>query len=61
MGHQITKTLDQGWEEMLGGQGALMTSSLVASKLQEAQKNITSSHLTLAVIALPLIALIILL
>ena len=59
MGHQFSKTLDQGWEEICGGQGILLISSYLSSSVQLTQKNIISSHLSLRVLIIPPILLLI--
>ena len=59
LSHQFTKTLDQGWEEICGGQGTLIISSHLSSALQLTQKNIIGAHLTIRVIIIfPIVLLI---
>lgn len=53
--HLFQKNLDQGWEELLGGQGVLKGSSTIASLTLSPHRLPISSHLTLAVFVAPLI------
>lgn len=55
IGHQFLKTLDQGWEEMLGGQGVLMSRTSGSSIFTSPQRIIITSHLTLSALAIPII------
>uniref|UniRef100_A0AAU6QH29 NADH-ubiquinone oxidoreductase chain 5 n=1 Tax=Prionospio sp. 5 MH-2023 TaxID=3059273 RepID=A0AAU6QH29_9ANNE len=54
VGHQFLKTLDQGWEELAGGQGALALSSSSSSTATKAQRMVVTSHLTLSALILPI-------
>lgn len=53
--HVFSKSLDHGWEELIGGQGVLTSSSISARSLQNLQSPIITSHLTLGLIILPLL------
>jgi len=55
LGHLFSKSLDNGWEEILGGQGVLIASSKASSALQLTQKNLTTTHLTMGILIIPLI------
>lgn len=48
------KTLDQGWEELLGGQGALIISSSLSTRLITPHKRIITRNLSLCFILSPL-------
>jgi len=56
-GALILKTLDQGWEELGGGQGILLLSSKTSSNIQILQKNIITAQLTLIFFLIPIILL----
>lgn len=51
--HHYQKTLDQGWEEILGGQGILLYSSFIRKIFRKPQQIIITRHLTLSVIIVP--------
>lgn len=53
--HLFSKSLDHGWEELLGGQGILSTTSSSAKSIQNIQSPIITSHLTIGFFILPLI------
>uniref|UniRef100_A0AAU6QH63 NADH-ubiquinone oxidoreductase chain 5 n=1 Tax=Prionospio sp. 6 MH-2023 TaxID=3059274 RepID=A0AAU6QH63_9ANNE len=55
IGHSLLKTLDQGWEEMMGGQGALASASFLAKKSIQAQKSMTTSHLSVSMLSATLL------
>lgn len=52
LGHNYYKVLDQGWEEVLGGQGVLLARGRLSSFYQVIQGNIISVHLFISGIAL---------
>lgn len=53
--HLFSKSLDHGWEELIGGQGILTISSSSSKSLQLLQSPIITSHLTTGFFILPLL------
>uniref|UniRef100_A0AAU6QH04 NADH-ubiquinone oxidoreductase chain 5 n=1 Tax=Prionospio sp. 2 MH-2023 TaxID=3059270 RepID=A0AAU6QH04_9ANNE len=52
--HQFSKTLDQGWEEMFGGQGALSTFSNGSTFSVSPSASMVTTHITLSIFIAPL-------
>ena len=52
--HQHHKTLDNGWEEMIGGQGALIAASKIRSVFATPHNRMVTTHLSLSIILIPL-------
>lgn len=55
LSHHLTKTLDHGWVELLGGQGAFLSLTPLATNSIHPHKNIFSSHLIISLLPLFLI------
>ena len=53
IGHQLSKTVDNGWEENIGGQGTLSKSSFIRSIIISIQKNEITSLLFISVLIMP--------
>lgn len=51
----FSKSLDQGWEELIGGQGAFIISSQSRNRIQSIQNNTPTIFLSLAFISIPLL------
>uniref|UniRef100_A0AAU6QGG3 NADH-ubiquinone oxidoreductase chain 5 n=1 Tax=Prionospio multibranchiata TaxID=3050093 RepID=A0AAU6QGG3_9ANNE len=54
--HLTTKSLDQGWEELLGGQGIFTTLYSSGAYINSPQSYMTTSYMTAALILIPLTA-----
>uniref|UniRef100_A0AAU6QG39 NADH-ubiquinone oxidoreductase chain 5 n=1 Tax=Prionospio sp. 1 MH-2023 TaxID=3058460 RepID=A0AAU6QG39_9ANNE len=52
--HQFSKTLDQGWEETFGGQGALWSLSSMSSLTISPSASMVTTHITLSILIAPL-------
>uniref|UniRef100_A0AAU6QGF8 NADH-ubiquinone oxidoreductase chain 5 n=1 Tax=Prionospio fallax TaxID=3050094 RepID=A0AAU6QGF8_9ANNE len=55
--HQLQKNLDHGWEEVFGGQGALMLMTATSPKTLSPQNNMLTTHLSLSLLVTPLMIL----
>ena len=53
--HQITKSLDHGWTEILGGQGVLNSITSLSVSSVKPYRNIFSSHLFISIIPLTIL------
>lgn len=57
VGHTSITSLDNGWEELIGGQGILRASSYVSSSSQSSISKYITHHLTIGLFLTPLILL----
>lgn len=55
VGHYALKTIDQGWVEFIGGQGALFNSSLSSSTLQPYANNLNTTFFLLFIFSIPIL------
>ena len=53
--HIFSKSVDAGWVELAGGQGALLAVSQTSSYIQSSSHKLIPSHLTIILLTLPLI------
>uniref|UniRef100_A0AAU6QGQ1 NADH-ubiquinone oxidoreductase chain 5 n=1 Tax=Aurospio banyulensis TaxID=3050091 RepID=A0AAU6QGQ1_9ANNE len=53
--HQLSKTLDQGWEELCGGQGTMLLSSKLSTTSLTSSMGVTTTHVSLAAFTTPLL------
>ena len=58
--HHFSKTLDQGWEEIMGGQGVLLGLKERRSVVISPQSNVTVTHIRLSIFIIPIIIIFIL-
>nr|YP_010191945.1 NADH dehydrogenase subunit 5 [Diopatra cuprea]QZM06614.1 NADH dehydrogenase subunit 5 [Diopatra cuprea] len=58
MSHKMYKIMDQGWNETMGGQGSLIFSNFISSKIINLQDNLSTLHILLTfILFIPLILL----
>uniref|UniRef100_A0AAU6QGM2 NADH-ubiquinone oxidoreductase chain 5 n=1 Tax=Prionospio sp. 3 MH-2023 TaxID=3059271 RepID=A0AAU6QGM2_9ANNE len=58
LGAMFSKYLDQGWEELMGGQGAMKAITTTSSYLMTPQSHLMTSYLSIAFVSIPLLLII---